>query len=180
MVTDVMSPKPNDPPLAVISATESRICELEELLDTYDYWGFPVVLTMESQMYVGYVTHQELHEALMSAYVACHDLDSETLVQFLPPTDEMIRSTKYLNFYSLLDSSQFQVSIMSHMYNVVEMFRKMGLRQAIITHNGKVAGIITKKDVVKHLEDVEHYHHSKSINNIKFLYSKLFSCCKRH
>ena len=41
------------------------------------------------------------------------------------------------------------------METVVEMFRKLGLRQALVTHNGRLLGIITKKDVLRHVASLE-------------------------
>ena len=35
------------------------------------------------------------------------------------------------------------------METVVDMFRKLGLRQTLVTHSGKLLGIITKKDVLR-------------------------------
>ena len=36
------------------------------------------------------------------------------------------------------------------METVVDMFRKLGLRQTLVTHNGRLLGIITKKDVLRY------------------------------
>ena len=35
------------------------------------------------------------------------------------------------------------------------MFRKLGLRQTLVTHNGRLLGIITKKDVIRHWKKME-------------------------
>ena len=35
------------------------------------------------------------------------------------------------------------------METVVDMFRNLGLRQTLVTHNGRLLGIITKKDVLR-------------------------------
>lgn len=34
------------------------------------------------------------------------------------------------------------------METVIDMFRKLGLRQVLVTRNGKILGIITKKDIL--------------------------------
>ena len=171
---DIMSPQPHQHPLVFISATESTVAELEELLDTYDYWGFPVVMTHDSQLLMGYVTHDELQDALNSMRSVCQNISPDTLVHFLPPNEVKSSSGRYLNFYSLLDTTHFQVTPITHMYNVMELFRKVGLRQLLVTHNGKVTGIITKKDIVKHLEDLEHFHESKVFHRFKAKIYALF------
>ena len=42
------------------------------------------------------------------------------------------------------------------METVVNMFRKLGLRQTLVTHNGRLLGIITKKDVLRHIKKMDH------------------------
>lgn len=41
------------------------------------------------------------------------------------------------------------------METVIDMFRKLGLRQTLVTRSGKLLGIITKKDVLKHIKQME-------------------------
>ena len=38
---------------------------------------------------------------------------------------------------------------------VVNMFRKLGLRQTLVTHNGRLLGVITKKDVLRHIKKMD-------------------------
>lgn len=51
----------------------------------------------------------------------------------------------------IVDASPFTATDSTPMEIVVEMFRKLGLRQLLIIHNGKLLGIITKKDVLRHI-----------------------------
>ncbi|KAF7237395.1 H(+)/Cl(-) exchange transporter 5 [Varanus komodoensis] len=64
----------------------------------------------------------------------------------LPPS-----SPSTLKLRSILDLSPFTVTDQTPMEIVVDIFRKLGLRQCLVTHNGKLLGIITKKDVLKHI-----------------------------
>ena len=41
-----------------------------------------------------------------------------------------------VNFRGLMDPSPFQIADQTPMETVVEMFRKMGLRQVLVSHNG--------------------------------------------
>lgn len=41
------------------------------------------------------------------------------------------------------------------METVIDMFRKLGLRQVLVIHNGKLQGMITKKDVLKHIAELD-------------------------
>ena len=47
-----------------------------------------------------------------------------------------------VNFRGLMDPSPFQIADQTPMETVVEMFRKMGLRQVLVSHNGYVTGQI--------------------------------------
>ncbi|EPB65956.1 hypothetical protein ANCCEY_14960, partial [Ancylostoma ceylanicum] len=41
------------------------------------------------------------------------------------------------------------------METVIDMFRKLGLRQVLVTKNGKVLGIITKKDILQFMRNTQ-------------------------
>ena len=38
---------------------------------------------------------------------------------------------------------------------VIDMFRKLGLRQILVTRNGRLLGIITKKDILRFMKEGE-------------------------
>jgi len=38
---------------------------------------------------------------------------------------------------------------------MLEFFRKLGLRQTLVTHKGRLLGIITKKDVLRHIKKMD-------------------------
>jgi len=40
------------------------------------------------------------------------------------------------------------------METVIDMFRKLGLRQVLVTTNGRLLGIITKKDILHYMKRV--------------------------
>ena len=52
--------RPNDPPLRVISQDSMNVGDIEQLLQETDYNGFPVVVSLESQYLVGFVTRRDL------------------------------------------------------------------------------------------------------------------------
>lgn len=68
---------------------------------------------------------------------------------YCPPQSP--NSPSPLKLRSILDLSPFTVTDETPMEIVVDIFRKLGLRQCLVTHNGKLLGIITKKDVLKHI-----------------------------
>ena len=49
----------------------------------------------------------------------------------------------------IVDLAPITITDQTPMETVVDMFRKLGLRQTLVTHNGRLLGIITKKDVLR-------------------------------
>ncbi len=60
-----------------------------------------------------------------------------------------------LKFAKLLDLAPTTITDKTPMETVVNMFRKLGLRQTLVTHNGRLLGIITKKDVLRHIKRMD-------------------------
>ena len=60
-----MRPRPEDGDtnLEVITAEGQTISQLEELVKTSPYYGFPVVVSRQCMRLVGYVTAQDLQES---------------------------------------------------------------------------------------------------------------------
>uniref|UniRef100_A0A8C6XUT3 Chloride channel protein n=1 Tax=Naja naja TaxID=35670 RepID=A0A8C6XUT3_NAJNA len=105
-----------------------------------------------SQRLVGFVLRRDLVISIESARKKQEGIVSSSVIYFtdhcppLPPC-----SPSMLKLRSLLDLSPFTVTDQTPMEIVVDIFRKLGLRQCLVTHNGKLLGIITKKDVLKHI-----------------------------
>ena len=54
-----------------------------------------------------------------------------------------------LKLRKIVDLAPITITDQTPMETVVDMFRKLGLRQTLVTHNGRLLGIITKKDVLR-------------------------------
>ncbi|XP_062514536.1 H(+)/Cl(-) exchange transporter 3-like isoform X2 [Corticium candelabrum] len=155
LAADVMRPRPrcNEPPLQTIPATSATVGDIEHLLDETDYFGFPVVLSEDSQLLAGYVNSSEIARALAHARSADTQITSESVVYFtrdIPRHLELEQSHPVsLNLW--LDKSPFCIIDQTPIDTVIEIFRKMGLRHTLVTHNGRLLGIITKKDLLRHI-----------------------------
>ena len=85
-----------------------------------------------------------LHLLLLSPDQVTHRREGttrESRVFFIDSTrrvnQQLLESTvPSVNFRGLMDPSPFQISDQTPMETVVEMFRKMGLRQVLVSHNG--------------------------------------------
>ncbi|XP_063169557.1 H(+)/Cl(-) exchange transporter 5 isoform X2 [Candoia aspera] len=152
LAMDVMRPRHNDPALTVLTQDSMRVEDVEAIIRETTYSGYPVVVSRESQRLVGFVLRRDLIISIESARKKQEGIVSSSVIYFtdhhppLPPC-----SPSMLKLRSILDLSPFTVTDQTPMEIVVDIFRKLGLRQCLVTHNGKLLGIITKKDVLKHI-----------------------------
>ncbi|XP_064374018.1 H(+)/Cl(-) exchange transporter 5 isoform X3 [Dromaius novaehollandiae] len=152
LAMDVMRPRRNDPPLTVITQDSMTVEDVEAIINETTYSGYPVVVSRESQRLVGFVLRRDLIISIENARKKQDGIVSTSIIYFtdhsppLPPS-----SPSMLKLRSILDLSPFTVTDQTPMEIVVDIFRKLGLRQCLVTHNGKLLGIITKKDVLKHI-----------------------------
>ena len=154
-----------------ISATESTVICIQEIIERYDYWGFPVVMTHDTRLLLGYVTKVDLKRAMCEAWADNREIRVDTPVYFVEVRPEQ-QYRSVLDFSKILDKAQFQVSRSAPMHNAVKMFQKIGLRQVLVTECGKIEGIISKKDVVEHvLQMAKKYGHDQNCS-CNCLYSR--------
>ncbi|XP_069723906.1 H(+)/Cl(-) exchange transporter 5 isoform X4 [Phaenicophaeus curvirostris] len=152
LAMDVMRPRRNDPPLTVITQDSMTVEDVETIINETTYSGYPVVVSRESQRLVGFVLRRDLIISIENARKKQDGIVSTSVIYFtdhsppLPPS-----SPSMLKLRSILDLSPFTVTDQTPMEIVIDIFRKLGLRQCLVTHNGKLLGIITKKDVLKHI-----------------------------
>ncbi len=142
--------------------------EVEQLLDHTDHNGFPVIVSMESQYLVGFVLRRDLVLAIKAARsrlrqreataatpaASGEGLSRETPVLFASHIPHNLERPP-LKFAKLLDLAPVTITDKTPMETVVNMFRKLGLRQTLVTHNGRLLGIITKKDVLRHIKRMD-------------------------
>nr|XP_020651488.1 H(+)/Cl(-) exchange transporter 5 [Pogona vitticeps] len=152
LAMDVMRPRRTDPPLTVLTQDSMTVEDTESVISETTYSGYPVVVSRESQRLVGFVLRRDLIISIESARKKQDGIVSSSIIYFtdhsppLPPS-----SPSALKLRNILDLSPFTVTDQTPMEIVVDIFRKLGLRQCLVTHNGKLLGIITKKDVLKHI-----------------------------
>ncbi|XP_014915966.1 H(+)/Cl(-) exchange transporter 5-like isoform X2 [Poecilia latipinna] len=155
LAVDVMRPRRGDPALAVLTQDSMTIGEVETLVESTHYSGFPVVVSQESQRLVGFVLRRDLLISIDNARKRQDGIVSASLVVFTehcpaqPP-----EAPPPLRLRGIVDLSPFTVTDHTPMDITVDIFRKLGLRQCLVTHNGRLLGIITKKDILKHMAQI--------------------------
>ncbi|KAK3099995.1 hypothetical protein FSP39_013201, partial [Pinctada imbricata] len=155
MAADVMRPRRNDPPLCVITQDSMTLEEVELTLKTTKHNGFPVVVSKESQYLVGFVVRRDLNLAVENARKNQEGVVSNSIVYFTSHVPTNLNDPAPLKLRKLLDMAPITITDQTPMETVVEMFRKLGLRQTLVTHNGRLLGIITKKDVLRHIAQLQ-------------------------
>ncbi|XP_052001145.1 H(+)/Cl(-) exchange transporter 5 [Xyrauchen texanus] len=152
LATDVMRPRRSDPALSVLTQSGMTVEEVERLIADTTYSGFPVVISHQSPRLVGFVLRRDLVISLENARRHQEGMVSLSAVLFTecaPPS--LPSGPPAVNLHSILDLSPFTVTVHMPMEIVVDIFRKLGLRQCLVTQNGRLLGIITKKDILKHM-----------------------------
>eukprot|EP00123_Amoebidium_parasiticum_P015351 comp22922_c0_seq1/m.36279 comp22922_c0_seq1/g.36279 ORF comp22922_c0_seq1/g.36279 comp22922_c0_seq1/m.36279 type:complete len:796 (-) comp22922_c0_seq1:461-2848(-) len=147
---DVMHPRDGEPPLCVLTVNGNTLGSLLKLLEDTPYKGYPLIDTEDKRALMGYVNRTELQQMLASA---SNSVDPDTRCYFT--TSPALRSAQaYVDLRRALDRSPIQVVDDTPMEIVIDLFRKMGLRYVLVTAGGELAGVITKKDILHHLEEL--------------------------
>lgn len=164
LATDVMRPRRNDPPLAVLTQDSTTVEDVETLIKDTDYNGFPVVVSRESERLIGFVQRRELTLAISKTVNAqvcppgfdamsqtpppsCSstenarqkqdDVVSSSVVYFTEDAPQLPASNPQpLKLRRILNLSPFTVTDHTPMETVVDIFRKLGLRQCLVTRSG--------------------------------------------
>ncbi|XP_028671358.1 H(+)/Cl(-) exchange transporter 5 isoform X1 [Erpetoichthys calabaricus] len=152
LAMDVMRPRRNDPPVTVLTQEGMTVEDMEALISETTYSGFPVVVSRESQRLVGFVLRRDIIISIENARKRQDGIVSTSVIYFTEHTPpHPPNSISPLKLRNIMDLSPFTVTDHTPMEIVVDIFRKLGLRQCLVTHNGRLLGIITKKDILKHM-----------------------------
>ncbi|XP_033839438.1 H(+)/Cl(-) exchange transporter 5 isoform X2 [Periophthalmus magnuspinnatus] len=155
LAVDVMRPRRSDPPLAMLTQDSMTLGEVEALVESTHYSGFPVVVSSESQRLVGFVFRRDLLISIDNARKRQEGVVSASRVVFTEHApSQPPEAPPPLRLRGIMDLSPFTVTDHTAMDITVDIFRKLGLRQCLVTHNGRLLGIITKKDILKHMAQI--------------------------
>lgn len=132
--------------------------DVEGLLKETEHNGYPVVVSRESQYLVGFVLRRDLNLAigiykllintfsifvticlfLANARRMIDGITGQSLVLFTSSSAMQSLGPPPLQLKKILDMAPITVTDQTPMETVVDMFRKLGLRQTLVTHNGYV------------------------------------------
>ncbi|XP_067644434.1 H(+)/Cl(-) exchange transporter 5 isoform X3 [Eurosta solidaginis] len=154
LAADVMQPKRNET-LNVITQDSMTVDDVETLLKETEHNGYPVVVSKQSQYLVGFVLRRDLNLALVNAKRLIEGIAGTSIVLFTSTAPIQNLGPPPLKLKKILDMAPITVTDQTPMETVVDMFRKLGLRQTLVTHNGRLLGVITKKDVLRHVKQMD-------------------------
>lgn len=154
LAADVMQPKRNET-LSVITQDSMTVDDIESLLKETEHNGYPVVVSKENQYLVGFVLRRDLNLAIGNAKRLIEGINSASVVLFTSASPVQNLGPPPLKLKKILDMAPITVTDQTPMETVVDMFRKLGLRQTLVTHNGRLLGVITKKDVLRHVKQMD-------------------------
>jgi len=154
LAADVMQPQRNES-LAVITQDSTTVEELQQIMKSTDHNGFPVVVSRESQYLVGFVLRRDLLLAVENARARMDSLQPSSRCVFTQNVPVVGSGPSPIKLRKIVDLAPITITDQTPMETVVDMFRKLGLRQTLVTHNGRLLGIITKKDVLRHIKHMD-------------------------
>lgn len=140
--------------LQTITANTVTVQDLEVLLETTTYHGFPIVADDEFNIVVGYISRNDLTRALKCARDKHIDLVNASRVYF---SEGLMRSNAdggpiSVSFGKFINHDPICIEPQTPVAHTIDMFTKLGLSQVLVTHRGKLRGIITRKDVLRHID----------------------------
>jgi AGAP005777-PA len=137
IAADCMKPSRTDPPLMVITQDSMVVDDLDVLLKNSEHNGYPVIVSKESQYLVGFVLRKDLHMALSRAKIMSELYENTKVIFNSQPEVGLSDSGSHtLNLKRIVDFAPITITDQTPMEVVVDMFRKLGLRQVLVTHNG--------------------------------------------
>ena len=100
---------------------------------------------------------RDLLLATENARARLESLPSSSLCVFTQHVPVVGSGPPPIKLRKIVDLAPITITDQTPMETVVDMFRKLGLRQTLVTHNGRLLGIITKKDVLRFLNFLDNY-----------------------
>lgn len=123
--------------LHVLTQDSMTVEDVETLLKETEHNGFPVIVSKESQYLVGFVLRRDLNLAIANAKRMMEGITRQSLVVFTSGTNIQTHGMPPpLKLKKILDMAPITITDQTPMEAVVDMFRKLGLRQTLVTHNG--------------------------------------------
>ncbi|KAJ3214412.1 hypothetical protein HDU67_001699 [Dinochytrium kinnereticum] len=153
--------------LTMLKAEGMSVGELEQIITETDFKGFPVITDLVDRIFIGYVGRMDLKRALAIVKDNEH-IPDDTKISFTPDLRRHLRLDDEYDHYpdyqsgvitltSYLNRTPFSVHPNVQIELVMDMFKKLGPRYIMVLEDGRLEGLITKKDLLTALHESEEH-----------------------
>lgn len=138
--------------------------DLNLILQNTDYQGFPVIDDTASRVITGYVRRDDVL-AFLKSQLSLAEIQLETVCRFgaAPGADTAVAAVHpavaavevadnkiiSIDFSEIVEPAPITVDIETSLTSTLNMFHKLGPRCILIDCNGRLQGLITRKDILK-------------------------------
>ncbi|GAA5982172.1 hypothetical protein JCM11641_000610 [Rhodosporidiobolus odoratus] len=155
--------------------------ELNRLLDTTKYQGFPVVKSRKTLTLLGDISRRDLKMAIEKAQRS-HLIAPDAPCLFCPQDDPLSHNSRessglggttltdadewdggeegFVDFTSFVNQTPLTVSPKQPLEFVMQLFRRMGPRVILVERFGQLIGLVSVKDCLRYTLAHEHNHDS--------------------
>jgi chloride channel 3/4/5 len=101
--------------------------------------GFPIVKSKMDFSFLGYIGKSNLTCAIEQRQQGIFYEEKDMMMMLLP----------------WMDQNPITIHADYPLGMLIDFFRQLGPKYVIVTHNGQVVGLVTKKDLIRHLASLE-------------------------
>jgi len=130
-------------PLDCVALNDTTLSSIEALLVCSQFQGFPVVTTVQEMQVSGFVSRAALSGALLEVQNSRGGRDSP------------------IDIWGVTDTAPLQITPTTQVDRVWELFSLLGLRYVLVCKQGRLIGIIKKKDLLSRMNQArpsKHWH----------------------
>lgn len=184
--------------LRTLSAAGLEVHEVENVLASNHFNGFPIVEDASSNILVGYIGRTELRYALDRArrdqmvptHAKCFftPQSHRGIMPITPSTpnpavtfDSIAETSGQMSvdLSKFVDSTPLAVHPRLPLETVMELFKKLGPRVILVEHRGRLTGLVTVKDCLKYQFQVEAHENPKDDSALREGQDRLWHVMKR-
>ncbi|TGZ83997.1 hypothetical protein EX30DRAFT_96395 [Ascodesmis nigricans] len=181
--------------VTVLPCSGMTVAELEGILQSSNYQGFPIVQDRNSLAIMGYINRSELKYGIdrakrertippsskcfftpppslitpTSTTTARAPLVSASSNPITPTLSSRSSATSItLDFARFIDSTPLVVHPRLPLETVMEIFIKVGPRVVLVERRGRLVGVVTRKDVLKFQFQLENREHPRSERDVEW------------
>jgi chloride channel 3/4/5 len=152
--------------IVTIPTRGQTIDQLNSLLDTVAFHGFPIVASETDRTLIGYITRRNLMTALQdtsiitgtavtpNTFIRFDEMENDESAMLLPANSRITATDVELDFSLYVDHSPILVNPTTSIARVMYLFKSLGVRNCLVVRSSQLVSIITKKDLLGFMNKV--------------------------